>query len=298
MKIVCFGSINMDIVYAVPHIAVAGETIVSTARAFHWGGKGLNQAVALAKSFPEVYMAGFINKNEESVLDYMRGHNINTKYVRLSEHSTGHAVIYVDKNGQNSITVFSGSNHDFTLDYVKETLNDFEKGDMVLLQNETNGIEWVINEAHDRGMIVAINPSPFDASILNLPLGKVGYFLYNEIEAEQISGKPMCESMIHILSDKYPNAVHVLTLGKDGVMCKKGTEVYTHGIYDVKVVDTTAAGDTFTGYFLAGVLNGAGIAQALELASKASSIAVSRSGATDSIPSESEVNQFVARLIS
>ncbi|MEG2843486.1 MAG: PfkB family carbohydrate kinase, partial [Ruthenibacterium sp.] len=173
MKIIWFGSINMDLVYAVPHIAVGGETVMSLSRNVYWGGKGLNQAVALAKSFDGVYMAGFVNENEASVLQYMQENNIDTKYVKFSEKATGHAVIYVDQKGQNSITVYSGSNHDFTQDYVTQVLQDFEKGDIVLLQNEINNLEWVIDAAYAKGMEVALNPSPFDERILRLPLEKI-----------------------------------------------------------------------------------------------------------------------------
>lgn len=297
MKMICFGSINMDIVYSVPHIAVGGETILSTSRAVYWGGKGLNQSVALAKSFDGVYMAGFINKTEESVLAYMKENHIDTRYIRFSENATGHAVIYVDACGQNSITVYSGSNHDFTEDYVRETLRDFSAGDVVLLQNEICGLQWVIEQAYEKGMQVAINPSPFAESILKLPLEKVTYFLYNEIEAAQIAQQDLYDGTINLLAQRYPNAVHVLTLGKGGVVCKSGRMVYRHGIYNVPVVDTTAAGDTFTGYFLAAAANGQPLPRALELASKASSIAVSRKGATVSIPSQDEVAAFSASLI-
>ena len=297
MKIICFGSINMDLVYTVPHIAVGGETISCTSRKVYWGGKGLNQAVATAKSFDQVYLAGFINRTEEQVLNYMQENHIHTEYIRFSEQATGHAVIYVDASGQNSITIYGGSNQAFTAEYVKETLKDFEVGDIVLLQNEINGLRWVIEEAHRRGLSVALNPSPFEKSILDLPLDKVKYFLYNEIEAQQIAGHALCEDMIDILAKKYPNAVHVLTLGKHGVVCRCGGKIYRHGIYDVPVVDTTAAGDTFTGYFIAAISKGDSIEHALELASKASSIAVSRSGATASIPSEEEVSSFSAGLV-
>lgn len=297
MRIICFGSINMDLVYEVPHIAVGGETILSTSRNVFWGGKGLNQAVAVAKSSDQVYMAGIVNRNEEHVLQYMEKNDIHTDYIRFSDTPTGHAVIYVDRTGQNSITVFGGSNQEFTEEYIRATLKNFEAGDIVLLQNETNGLSWIIEQAYAKGIHVALNPSPFNETILKLPLEKVRYFLYNEIEAEQIAGQSLCDGMIDILAEKYPQAVHVLTLGKKGVICKSNGKTYRHGIYDVPVVDTTAAGDTFTGFFLSSLSKDEDVAKALEVASKASSIAVSRNGATASIPNEQEVAAFTAKLI-
>ena len=295
MKIICFGSINMDLVYGVDHIPVEGETILSNHRNMYWGGKGLNQAVALAKSFEQVYLAGYINKNEKDVIDYMKQNNINTEFIAFSDNPTGHAIIHVDKQGQNSITVFGGSNHDFTKDRVKEILDCFGSGDIVLIQNETNGLKWIIDYAYEKGMDVAINPSPFHMALNKLPLNKVKYFLYNEIEAMQIAEEKEFTDeigMLTKLTDKYKNATHVLTLGSKGVVCAHDGSIYRNGAYKVVAVDTTAAGDTFTGYFLSQIAQGKGVPQALEIGSKAAAIAVSRAGATTSIPSTEEVASF------
>ena len=291
MKIVCIGSFNRDMVYGVDHIAVGGETILSHSLSTYWGGKGLNQAVALARSFDGVYMAGLVNRREEAVCDFLRENNVHSDYVAFSEKPTGHAIICVDKNGQNSITVFGGANQALTPAYVRETLANFEAGDIVLVQNETNQLETILREAHARGLRVAMTPSPFQKALLALPLELVDYFLINEIEGCQLTGEAQPEKIIAAAGKKFPAAL-VLTLGKAGAMYAAGGAVLQHGTYDVPVVDTTAAGDTFTGYFLSGLARGLGPAQALEQASKASSIAVSRKGATASIPKLEEVLAF------
>lgn len=242
-------------------------------------------------------MAGYVNQADKDVLDFMRENNLHTEFVRFSAEPTGHAMIQVDAGGQNCITVFSGSNYSFTENHILESLSQFSPGDIVLLQNESNHLGFIIEQAHRMHMKVAFNPSPFEAEILRLPLDQVDYFLLNEIEGEQISGSHDQTKMLSQLSEKYPSAVHVLTLGKQGVVCKSGDAVHRHGIYNVPVVDTTAAGDTFTGYFLSGVAHGKEIPEALMLASKASSIAVPRKGATASIPCEAEVLAFSAALL-
>lgn len=292
MKMICMGSINMDIVYQVAHIPQGGETISALDRNVFWGGKGLNQAVALAKGFDQVYMAGFVNQADANVIEYMQGHHLKTDFVSLSEKPSGHAIIYVDEGGQNSITIFGGSNRDFSPSYIERVLAQFEAGDILLLQNEINHLEHIIHTAHARGIQIALNPSPWEKALLSLPLEKITYFLYNEIEATQIAGRDSFDDemeILNLLADKYPQATHVLTMGSQGVLCKAGDKIYRHGVYKVEAVDTTAAGDTFTGFFLSQLACGSDIPTALETASKAAAIAVSRAGATVSIPSLAEV---------
>lgn len=292
MKILCVGSFNRDMVYDVDHIAASGETVLSHSRNIYWGGKGLNQAVALARSFDSVYMAGMVNTQEEEIRAFLRENRVHDDYIAFSEVPTGHAIICVDKKGQNSITVFGGANQALTREYVKETLAHFEAGDIVLIQNETNQLETIIRCAHTLGLQIAMNPSPFEASLLELPMELIDYFLINEIEGFQLTGCRRPEEIVTAVLERFPKAALVLTLGKNGAIFAKRGVMLHHGTYDVPVVDTTAAGDTFTGYFMAGLARGLAPSQALEQASKASSIAVSRKGATASIPTLKEVLAF------
>ena len=291
MKIFCYGSLNVDHVYGVDHFVRGGETIPSLSMELFSGGKGLNQSVALARAGGEVYHAGKIGADGEMLLDRLRENGVNVDYVGVSDSlPTGHAVIQVDAKGQNCIIVCAGANGSLTEEEMDGVLSHFGQGDILLLQNEINGIGPLLRKAYGRGMQIALNPSPIDGELVALEeLRYVTWFILNEVEGAELTGKTEGEEICAALLKKYPRARVVLTLGKKGCLYRDGGQTAAHGIYDVPVVDTTAAGDTFTGYFLAGVTDGLPVEQILELASKASSLAVSRKGASDSIPARAEV---------
>ena len=292
MKILCMGSFNQDMVYSVDHIAAGGETILADKRSLFWGGMGLNQAVALARSYDRVYMAGMVNPQESDVRQFLRENRLHDDFLAFSDQPTGHAIICVDRNGQNSITVFGGANQNLTERYVQETLSHFDAGDLILIQNETNQLETILRSAKAHNMLIAMNPSPFSEKLLQLPLELVDYFLINEIEGYQLTGYHAPREILQAARKRFPNAVIILTLGGAGAALASEQGIFTHAAYDVSVVDTTAAGDTFTGYFLSGLARELDAPAALEQASKASAITVSRSGATASIPTLDEVLAF------
>ena len=298
MKLVCMGSINRDLVYDVEHIAAAGETVLCKSRSTFWGGKGLNQAVAAARGGGDAAMCGMVNgKDREEVLALLAQAGLTGGLVAASEEPTGHAVIYVDSAGQNSITAYGGSNLCLTDVYVDEALSAFSPGDILLLQNETNHLSYIIHAAHARGMRVALNPSPFRPELLMLPLAELSYLILNEIEGFQMTGEHEPDAILAALAARLPKTAVVLTLGGAGAVYQDADGRCAHGVYDVPVVDTTAAGDTFTGFFLAAAARGEGPREALSVASKASSIAVSRKGATASIPTLTEVEAFSGQLV-
>ncbi len=292
MKILNFGSLNYDYVYSVDHILLPGETSAASRMETFCGGKGLNQSVALAKAGAEVWHAGMVGEDGEALLAMCRKNGVNASRVKTIPGKSGHTVIQVDRHGQNSILLFGGSNRCLTREYVDEVFSDFDRGDMMLLQNEVNDIDLLIDIAYEKGMRVALNPSPFDEAVQKCDLSKVSILLLNEVEGWQISGEHGAEEILEFLSHKYPGTEVLLTLGKDGAVYQGNGCRLTHGIYSVPVVDTTAAGDTFTGYFLSAVLQKKPMEEALELASKASAIAVSRKGAAPSIPTLEEVEQY------
>jgi Sugar kinases, ribokinase family len=292
MKILNFGSLNYDYVYSVDHILMPGETLAAGRMETFCGGKGLNQSVALAKAGAEVWHAGMVGEDGGALLELCAKNGVNISLVQTIPGKSGHTVIQVDKNGQNSILLFGGSNRCLTREYIGEVFSGFEPGDMVLLQNEVNDIDYIIDTACQRGMRIALNPSPFDEAVQKCDLNKVSFLLLNEIEGLQISGSREPEKILQFFAQTYPMTSVVLTLGKDGAVYQDGSGRVKHGIYPVKVVDTTAAGDTFTGFFLSSVLQGNTAQEALELASKASSIAVTRKGAAPSIPALDEVLNF------
>ena len=284
-----FGSLNLDYVYQVELILIPGETQASKDRQIFCGGKGLNQSIALAKAGIPVYHAGLIGEGGEALLEVCKENGVNTEFIRQIPGPCGHTVIQVDKNGQNCILLFGGSNRSMTREFVDEVLDCFEEGDIILLQNEINELDYIIDRAYARHMMIILNPSPFDQALEHCDLTKISLFLMNEIEGFQITGEREPDKILQKVKELYPNAKVVLTLGSDGSVYQDDTGIYRQGIYKVKAVDTTAAGDTFTGYFISSIIDGLPVQEGLKLAARASAIAVSRPGATASIPLRSEV---------
>ena len=291
MKILCFGSLNIDHVYRVNHIVRPGETISCENLTDFGGGKGLNQSVALARAGASVWHAGKVGFDGNILLHQLRDAGVNVDQVRMDTSiPSGHAIIQVDENGQNSIVIAGGANTAVMQKDVDEFLKPFEAGDVLLVQNETSMVEYAISAAHDRGMRVALNPSPMDNRLKeSKALGFVDWFVLNEIEGRQLTGETDSQAICMVLRHYYPQAKVMLTLGAEGCIYYDGGNFYRHGIYKVQAVDTTAAGDTFTGYFLAGIAEGLPIPWLITLATKASAIAVSRAGASASIPTRKEV---------
>lgn len=289
MKVLNFGSLNYDYVYSVDHAVKPGETMDSFSMETHFGGKGLNQSIALARAGVLVHHAGMVGEEGQAFLDICRESGVDTQYIKAVSGKSGHAIIQVDKNAQNCILLYGGSNRKITRDFVDEVLSHFEKGDILLLQNEINELAYIIDKAYEIGMQIVLNPSPFDQALDDCDLKKVSIFLLNEIEGGQISGETEPDKILDKMLQQFPDAKIVLTLGSDGVVYRDKEQSCKQGIFKVKAVDTTAAGDTFTGYFIASMVQGMPIKEALAMCAKASAIAVSKKGATDSIPMADEV---------
>ncbi len=289
MKILNFGSLNIDYVYQMEHIVRPGETESCSMRNVFAGGKGLNQSVAIARAGGDVYHAGKIGEDGEMLLALCREAGVHTEYVFKGEVPTGHTIIQVDQNGQNSILLYGGANQSITKEDVDQVLAHFEEGDLLVLQNEISNLPYIVDRAAVRGMKIVLNPSPMNETLQQVDLSKVSIFLLNEIEGEEISGSSKPEEILERMLSKFPKAQIVLTLGAKGCIYKdKGQEIW-QSAYEVKAVDTTAAGDTFTGYFLAGLAKNQPVSTALRLATRASAIAVTRQGAVPSIPMWDEV---------
>lgn len=306
MSILCFGSANIDDTYRVPHMVARGETLAATGVARRAGGKGLNQAVALARAAAgrlDVAFAGCVGADGAFLLDELEAAGVDVTRVEvLKDERCGLAVIQNDADGDNCIILYGGANRRITLDLVRRALAFYGPGDMVVLQNEVNLVGEVIEQAAQRGMQVALNPSPFDASIIDLPLDKVDYLLVNEIEAMQLlaamdddsvapgdAAAGDWEAVARALGERFSSTCIVMTLGAQGAFLVEGAERLYVPAHPCKAVDTTAAGDTFTGYFLTGIALGGDAAGAMATASRAASIAVSRPGAAASIPLAAEV---------
>ncbi len=296
MKIINFGSLNIDKVYAVDHIAAPGETISATGLTLNAGGKGLNQSIAAARAGAQVLHAGAIGPDGAFLEQLLKENGVDTSSLLHVEGESGHAIIQVDAAGQNSIVVSGGANHTLTEDYVRQVLDLAQPGDMVLLQNETNVVEPVLRTALVKGLTVCFNPSPVPTQ--PLPYNLVDIFLVNETEAAALAELPADsdpETILDNLGWAYPRSTIVLTLGEKGVLCRSNGGNNVQKAFSVNAVDTTAAGDTFTGYFLAGLAQGKDLTLCLKEAAAASALAVSRPGAAPSIPARAEVEEFLKK---
>ena len=291
MQILNFGSLNLDFVYALDHIVLPGETISSSSMETFAGGKGLNQSIALARAGAQVVHAGMVGADGEILVELLRENGVEVGNIQLVEGRTGHAIIQLDTSGKNSIVLFGGANRMLSCDYIDQVLDLFGSDTLVLMQNETNLVDYIIDKAYDKGMKIALNLSPYDQALKACCLDKVSVFLMNEVEGEQVTGESEPNRILEIMQKRYPCAMAVLTLGKEGAMVCCDGEVYRHKSYSVPTVDTTAAGDTFTGFFLASLMENGMPEQALHTASKAASMAVTIKGAANSIPWRDQVEK-------
>ena len=294
MKVLNFGSLNIDYVYGVDHFVRAGETISSNGLQLFCGGKGLNQSVAFARSGAETYHAGAVGKDGGILLDMLKSAGANTDLVRVREDAaSGHAIIQVSKTGENCILLHGGANQTMDDAFVDEVLSHFGAGDLLMLQNEINNLDHIIRKAKARDMFVVLNPSPFDEKILALDLSLLDAIIVNETEGAGLSGKTEPDEILSELLARYPQMKIVLTLGKHGATYADADLRAFCDIIKMPVKDTTAAGDTFTGYFFSMLMRGEAPDKALRIATAASAVTVSRMGAAPSIPTMDEVKALL-----
>ncbi len=296
MKILNFGSCNLDYVYHLDHIVKPGETEAGDNMFIFPGGKGLNQSIAAARAGCEVFHAGCIGEDGEMLACLLKENRVDTRFLKSVNGKNGHAIIQISRDGENSIFLYPGSNYMIDKQDVDACIDFFAQGDIIILQNEINNIEYIIDKASERGMKIVLNPSPINDNILAIDLNKISYLVLNEGEASSITGKEDYMEALDILAEKHPNLAVMLTLGKHGCIYKCDGKEYRHPIFEVKAVDTTAAGDTFLGYFVWGIANNNAPSDIIKMASCASAIAVTRNGAAPSIPTLSEVKTALNSL--
>nr|WP_136251812.1 ribokinase [Ningiella ruwaisensis] len=315
MAVYNFGSINIDHVYKVPHFVTPGETLSSTHYEKILGGKGANQSVACAKAGLTTFHVGSIHQNDEAMLEVMQRANVDLSLVnRQSQTASGHAIIQVNKEGENAIFLYGGANHLLSQERIESILDKAKKDDWVLLQNETNCVQDIIDIAYDKGINIAFNPAPMTDNIANIDLSKLSLLIVNEVEAMQLSQTDNIEAAKDVLKDLSEKTQVVLTLGKQGAIFLSSSAASNAQIqvsaFKVEAVDTTAAGDTFIGFFLAqyiAYLSATAddankdtfavkpIENALKHACAASAISVTRNGAAPSVPSMEEVQDFLSK---
>lgn len=295
-RILNLGSINLDEVFTVPHFIRPGETMACRSYERFVGGKGNNQSTALGRAGAEVHHAGKVGPDGRFAVDLLRESGVDVSRVAESALATGRALIQVDAKGQNCIILYGGANRDIAESDVDAFLEGWGEGDAVLFQNEVSCLGYAMAQAKKRGMKIFLNPSPADEIIGTLPLDAVDCFILNELEGAMLagldaaSGPAFAGEVLERLRRRFPKADLVLTLGADGARWSgAGGESFAVPAAKVAPVDTTAAGDTFTGYLVAALLRGEAPAAAMREASAAAGICVTRVGAAPSIPYRREL---------
>ena len=287
-KVYNLGSINMDQIVRVGHFPAAGETISGTLSGTALGGKGLNVSVALSQAEMKPVHIGAIGADDAQIEQALDQFGVDASKIARVDLPSGSAYVFVDASGENSIVVCPGSNNAITETQIQDALAEAESGDWLCLQNETNAQAEAAKIARSKGMKVAYMAAPFDASKIVDLLGDVDLLALNETEARQLAehaGKPLEDLGIDQI---------LITLGAKGAQFTKSGATFKIGGRIVNVVDTTAAGDTFFGFFLAEYLRTSDPERSLSVANTAASITVQTEGAALSIPPLSKVIKTLA----
>lgn len=289
-QILNVGSINIDHVYQVDHFVRPGETMASRSLSIGLGGKGANQSVAIARAGGDVVHFGQLGQGDAWASEILADSGVDVSAINSVSQSSGHAIIQVDSQGENSIILHGGANQNCQGADLEAILRDRGQAiETILLQNETNLVSQAIELALELNKKIVLNPAPMTESILDLPLEKLDTLIVNEIEAQQLASNTDLTRALSSLVDRCPDTKIILTLGAKGLQFLRGDQRIDLPAVAADVVDTTCAGDTFVGYYLAGKQQGLDDVSALEQAARAAAITVSRLGAIDAIPSLQEV---------
>lgn len=295
MKILNFGSCNIDYVYSVDHIVLPGETLSASKMEVFPGGKGLNQSVAAARAGAEVFHAGVIGRDGGMLQQVLQESGVDISFLETADSPNGHAIIQLSASAQNSIFLYEGTNGMVSREMIDRVLGGFGAGDILLLQNEISNVPYLIRRGHEKGMTVVFNPAPFDKTLLALDLNMIDYLILNEVEAAGFFGTEDVDLIVR-KAKQWPGLKLVITLGKRGCVYADADGMQACPAFQVEAVDTTAAGDTFTGYFVSMLGTGCGSAKAIHYACAASALAVSAMGAAPSIPVMERVREALKTL--
>jgi ribokinase len=302
MTVIVVGSINMDIVLTVDHFPEPGETISATGLNYFPGGKGANQAVAIARLGHKAMLIGRVGSDAYGpvLLDGLQKDNVITTHtLPLEESSSGVALITVDRTGENSIVVYAGANARLQPADVAACFNQLERDASVFLTQLEVPLDTVLRSitlAKERGLKTVFNPAPSRAlEEVRLILGKTDVLVLNETETQTLTGIALESDQ-----DAFDAADWLLGLGPEAIVITLGAagsilvdkEQHVHlPAPDVEAVDTTAAGDAFIGGLCVSLLEGRSRAEAVRFANCAGAIAVTRHGAQPSLPTYEDVMQ-------
>jgi ribokinase len=290
--ILTVGSVNIDHVHRVAALPGPGETVVDTGYARGLGGKGANQSLAARLAGAEVRHAGAIGADGAWCRDRLAAAGIGVEDLTTVEAATGvmtgHAVILVDDRGENLIVVHGGANRALSEAAIERAVGRARAGDWLLLQNETNLVVAAAQAGRAAGLRVAYAAAPFDPAATAAVMPLVDLLAVNAVEAAQLAGH------LGRAPERFGAPVLLITEGAEGARCWTAAGEMRQEAFAVEPVDTTGAGDTFLGYFLAGLDRGRPVAEAMRLAAAAAAIQVTRPGAAEAIPTAAEVDAFLA----
>jgi ribokinase len=288
-RITNFGSCCIDNVYQVEHFVAPGETLPCTDYQVHPGGKGMNQSLALANAGADVRHAGHVGQDGLWMKDLMTAAGVDTSLTHVVEGPSGHANLQVTPQGENAIVIFAGANRLVTAEGIEEVFKDTRPGDFLLLQNEINLIPEIMHSARERAQRIVFNAAPMTSDVADYPLETVEFFIVNEIEGAAITGEQQVDNILEAMQHRFPQATTLLTLGGQGAIYQSTTERIVQPAFSVECIDSTGAGDTFTGFFLANFAAGLPVKTCLQKACRAGALCVTRQGAASSIPTAEEV---------
>lgn len=280
------GGLNADHIYGVPHIPAPGETLDGTSHDIFLGGKGANMSVAAARAGAHVRHIGAVGPDGGWIVERLMEYGVDTRAITSVDAATAHAIIYVAEDGENSIMVYPGANRAIPFDHVKQSLTQAETGDWFVAQNEVEDQVQAMKLARDMGLRTAYAAAPFNAKITRALLPHLDFLILNEVEARQLKDATGDDPQSLGVADV------IVTLGPKGARWFGSAGTVDIASHDVEAVDTTGAGDTFTGYTLAGLDRGQPLEQALKTAAKAAAIMVTRRGTADAIPDLLDVQNF------
>ena len=289
MAIWNLGSINADFVYRVPHIPGPGETLASVDRQRFLGGKGANMSVAAARAAAPVHHIGAVGEDGRWAIERLLEYGVDTRNIAVLDTETAQAIIMVDDDGENAIVLHPGANAEVPQATLQAAMADASTGDWLIIQNETNLQRTAAEMGKKMGLHVAYAAAPFDADRVQAVLPSLDFLILNAVEAEQLeeaTGKSPANLPVRDV---------IVTLGADGADWYGPDGKQHFDAIAVDAVDTTGAGDTFTGYVLAGLDRGMPMQQAIGQATKAGALMVMRHGTADVIPDLSEVQAFSDR---
>ena len=294
-KIIVIGSMNVDLVIHSPKMPNLGETLTGNNFQINAGGKGLNQAVAIAKLGGNISFLGAVgnDSNGELLLSELKNNNIDFKGFKTEKTPTGIAMITVVE-GNNFIVLDSGANAELTPEEIEKYSNLIGESEYCVIQLEipVETVLKVCEIANKCGTKIILNPAPFK-KLPDEVFSQIDYIIPNEHEAHDLTGiypsdEENTRKSIFSLKEKGVKNV-IITLGERGCAYNVGDEVVFKSAIKTKVVDTTSAGDTFVGALVSKLSQNESLENSISFATKASAITVSREGASKSIPYENEI---------